>query len=95
MQKHKVFIFTFWERRKQGGRWVEELSANQRPEGRTHPFRLEILLVNDFDGQFFARGSLEGQLHFSAHPSGKHTAPPAVSVDAGSDITVPGAGEGL
>lgn len=82
MQEHTevCFFFTFWERRKQGWRWEEELSANHRPEGRTHPFGLKILLVNDFDGQFSARGSLEGQLDFSAHASVKHTAPPAVSV---------------
>lgn len=81
MQEHTdVCFFTFRERRKQGWRWEEELSANHRPEGRTHPFGLKILLVNDFDGQFSARGSLEGQLDFSAHASVKHTAPPAVSV---------------
>lgn len=53
-------------------RQEEELSANHRADGRTHPFRLKILLVYYFDGNFSARGPLKGQFDFSTHSSETH-----------------------
>lgn len=50
----------------------EELSANHRAEGRTHPFRLKILLVYHLHRKFAACGPLKGQFDFSTHSSETH-----------------------
>ena len=60
-------------RRKEGRKIDRKLSANQRPNEMTHPFRLKVLLVYDFNGKLSAGGALEGQLHLPTHTSETHT----------------------
>ena len=61
------------EGRKEGGKIDGELSASQRANEMTHPFRLKVLLVYDFNCKLSAGGALEGQLHFPTYTSETRT----------------------
>lgn len=58
---------------REGRRDERKLSANQRADEMTHPFRLKILLVYYFHSKSFAGVSLEGQFDFTTHSSETHT----------------------